>query len=132
MEVMMARAYGVDLRRRVVDAIEGGLSTRSAARRFCIGESTAGAWHRFWRKTGSYEAQRQGNRGGSVLDAHDGFLMELIEAQADITLAEMAEHLFKVHALRVDPSTIWYFLHRRGLTYKKRQPMRANRTGPTS
>ena len=94
MEVLMARAFGVDLRRRVVDAMEGGLSTRSAARRFSIGESTAGAWHRSWRKTGSYEAQRQGNRGGSVLDAHAGFRMELIAAQADINLAEMADHLF--------------------------------------
>lgn len=132
MEVMMARAYGVDLRRRVVDAIERGLSTRAAARRFSIGESTAGAWHRSWRKTGSYEAQRQGNRGGSVLDAHVGFLVDLIEAQADITLAEMAEQLFKARALRVDPSTIWYFLYRRGMTYKKRQPMRANRIDPIS
>ena len=99
----MARAYGVDLRRRVVEAIEGGLSTRAAARRFLIGESTAGAWHRWWRKTGSYEAQRQGNRGGSVLDAHDDFVMGLIEAQADITLAEMAERLREERSVRVDP-----------------------------
>jgi len=28
----MARAYSLDLRRRVVDAIEGGLSTREAGR----------------------------------------------------------------------------------------------------
>jgi transposase len=132
MEVMMARAYGVDLRRRVVEAIEDGLSTRAAARRFLIGESTAGAWHRWWRKTGSYEAQRQGNRGGSVLDAHDDFVMGLIEAQADITLAEMAERLREERSVRVDPSTIWYFLKRRGMTYKKRQRMPANRTVPTS
>ena len=39
----MARAYSLDLRRRVVDAIEGGLSTREAARRFAIGIATAGA-----------------------------------------------------------------------------------------
>ena len=103
-----------------------------AARRFLIGESTAGAWHRWWRKTGSYEAQRQGNRGGSVLDAHDDFVMGLIEAQADITLAEMAERLREERSVRVDPSTIWYFLKRRGMTYKKRQRMPANRTVPTS
>ena len=128
----MARAYGVDLRRRVVEAIEDGLSTRAAARRFSIGVSTAGAWHRVWRKTGSYEAQRQGNRGGSVLDAHDDFLMGLIETRADIALAEMAQRLCDERSLRVDPSTIWYFLKRRGMTFKKRQRMPANRTGPTS
>lgn len=39
----MARAYGVDLRKRVIEAIEEGLSTREAARRFSIGISTSGA-----------------------------------------------------------------------------------------
>ncbi|CTQ63494.1 Transposase [Roseibium album] len=52
----MARILSSDLRRRVIEAIEGGVSTRAAARRFSIGVSTAGSWHRHWRKTGSYEA----------------------------------------------------------------------------
>ena len=42
----MARAFGLDLRKQVIDAIEAGASTREAARRFAIGGSTAGAWHR--------------------------------------------------------------------------------------
>lgn len=33
----MARAYGVDLQKRVIEAIEEGLSTREAARRFRSG-----------------------------------------------------------------------------------------------
>jgi len=48
----MTRAFGVDIRQRVIDAIEGGMSTRAAARRYSIGESTAGAEHRRWRATG--------------------------------------------------------------------------------
>jgi len=129
MEGFMARAYGIDLRKRVVDAIEGGLSTRAAARRFSIGESTAGAWHRQWRKTGSYEARRQGGRNGSVLDPHEAFILGLIEEQADITLAEMADRLREDRSLRVDPSTIWYFLKRRRITYKKRPRTPASRSG---
>lgn len=123
----MARAYGVDLRKRVVDAIEGGLSTRKAARNFSVGISTAGAWHRTWRRTGSYEARRQGGRDGSVLDIHETFVLGLIEADADITLAEMADRLADERGLRVDPSTIWHFLKRRGMTYKKRRHMPASR-----
>ena len=42
----MARAFGLDLRKQVIDAIEAGASTREAARRSAIGGSTAGAWHR--------------------------------------------------------------------------------------
>ena len=56
----MARAYSEDLRRRVMVAIAGGLSTRAAARRFEIGESTAGAWHRLWRASGDCRARKQG------------------------------------------------------------------------
>ncbi len=119
----MARAYGSDLRQRVIAVIEGGMSTRAAARRFSIGESTAGSWHRHWRATGSFEPRRQGNQGGSVLDAHEGFLLGLMDEAADMSLAEMAERLEGERFLAVDPSTIWYFLHRRGITYKKRQLM---------
>lgn len=123
----MARAYGIDLRKRVVDAIEGGLPTRAAARNFSVGISTAGRWHRYWCRTGSYEAQRQGGRDGSVLDAHEAFILGLIEENADVTLAEMADALTEAHSLRVDPSTIWHFLKRRDMTYKKRQRMPQSR-----
>jgi len=56
----------------------------------------------------------------------------LIAEQADITLAEMVKRLEGERSLRVDPSTIWYFLHRRGITFKKRQRMRANKVVPMS
>jgi transposase len=45
----MGRALSEDLRWRVVLAIEDGMSTRDAARRFGVGLSTPGAWHRLWR-----------------------------------------------------------------------------------
>src|SRR3546814_7462744 len=47
-----------DLRGRVIAAIEDGVSTREAARRFRIGISTAGAWHRRYRETGETEARK--------------------------------------------------------------------------
>ena len=67
----MGRAYGIDLRARVVEAIEGGLSHRQAAERFCIAVSTAGNWHRLWRSLkGCADAARafaaNGNRSGAV------------------------------------------------------------------
>lgn len=90
----MARPYGIDLRRRMVNAIEDGMSTRAAARRFAIGESTAGAWHRRWRETGSHKPGRQGNQGGSRLNACEDFLIALMGADdKDITLTELAEAL---------------------------------------
>ena len=49
----MAKPYSVDLRERVVTAIEkGGLSRREAASRFGVGISTV-TWVRRFRRTGS-------------------------------------------------------------------------------
>ncbi|MEH2480509.1 transposase [Nitrobacteraceae bacterium AZCC 2146] len=38
----MGKPYSMDLRERVVSAIEGGVSTRQAAERFAIGIATPG------------------------------------------------------------------------------------------
>ena len=117
----MARAYSMDLRRRVVDAIEGGLSTREAARRFAIGIATAGAWHRLWRRTGDVRPGRQGQPKNSKLDPHEAFIVNLIEEIRDIALVEIAERLADQRGVSACPATIWYFLDKRGITYKKRR-----------
>jgi transposase len=125
---MMGRAFSADLRQRVIDAIESGMSTRATARRFSIGESTAGAWHRRWRQTGEAAARKQGQPGGSKLDAHEAFILGLIEADKDIALKEIGGRLEEAFGVKACPATIWYWLNRRGFTFKKRPPMRASRT----
>ena len=116
----MTRPLSLDLRRRVVAAIDQGLSTAQAAERFAIGKSTAGAWHRLWRATGDVFPGRQGNPGGSILDPYEAFLLDLIEETKDIALHEMAERLEVEHGLKTHPSTIWYFLDRRGITLDRK------------
>ena len=59
-------------------------------------------------------------------------LVGLIEDRADITLAEMVERLDADHAVRVQLSTLWSVLRKRGLTYKKRPRTRASRAAKTS
>ena len=122
----MARAYSLDLRRRVVNSIESGLSSHEAARRFAIGIATAGAWHRLWRRTGDVRPGRQGQPKRSKLDAHEEYILGLIEKKKDISLAEIAERLADKRDISVCPATIWYFFDKRGITFKKRQRMRAN------
>jgi transposase len=128
----MAGALSVDLRLRVVRAIEDGLSTREAARRFAIGIATAGAWHRLWRRTGGVEPGRQGHPVRSKLDAHEDFILGLVEAQKDIALGEIAERLAAEKGVAVAPSTVWHFFRKRSITYKKRLRMLPNRSGRTS
>ena len=122
----MARAYSLDLRKRVIEAISGGLSTREAARRFAIGISTSGAWYRAWRASGSLEPGRQGAPQGSKLDAHEAFILELVEAQRDITLAEIAARLEAERGVRSCVGTVHAFFKKRDITFKKRRRTRAS------
>ncbi|UVK48641.1 hypothetical protein BPNPMPFG_007053 (plasmid) [Mesorhizobium sp. AR07] len=77
-------------------------------------------------------ARKQGQPSRSKLDPHEAFILGLIEETPDITLAEIAERLAAGHGVRVVPSTIWMFLDRRCVTFKKRRRMPANNSAPTS
>jgi transposase len=124
---MMTRSLSADLRGRVIGAILEGLSTREAARRFRIGISTAGSWSRRYRATGETVARKQGRPSRSRLDPHEAFILALIEATPDITLAEIVERLTEERGMV--PSTVWMFLDKRRFTFKKRQRMPASSNG---
>ena len=115
----MGKPLGMDLRCRVIAAIEGGLSSRAAAARFAVGIATAGAWARMKRATGDVRPARQGPPAGSKLDPHEAFILGLITRTPDITLAEIAKQLAAECGVRAVPATIWYFLDKRGMTFKK-------------
>jgi transposase len=124
----MARAYSQDLRDRVIDA---GTSARAAAERFGIGIATAIVWVRRARQ-GERSARKQGQPKRSKLDTHRAFLLGLIEAQPDVTIAEMRERLRSEVGVSASVGTIWTFLDRAGLTFKKRPPTRPSGTARTS
>ena len=126
----MGKPYSMDLRERVIMAVEGGMSTRQAASRFCIGIATAGAWARLKRSTGAVRAAKQGKPKGSVLDAHADFIFALIDEVPDITLEEIAERLAQARAVKVVSTAVWKFLDRRDITHKKRPLTRASRSVP--
>ena len=128
----MVKPFSMDLRSRVVAAIEAGESHRAVAKRFFLGVSTVGHWYRRKQRTGSIAPAQMGPPEGSKLDAHEGLILGLVEDQKDITLHEIADRLEAECGMRVVPQTIWYWLDRRGITYKKRQRMRRNRSARTS
>lgn len=115
----MTRSLSTDLRQRVIAAIKDGMSTREAARHFRIGISTTGRWYRRYRATGEVTARKQGQPSRSKLDAHELFILGLIEDAPDITLAEIGERLATERGVRAAPSTVWLFLDRHGITFKK-------------
>ena len=116
----MARTLSTDLRTRVIAAVEGGLSRRAAAERFGIGVATAIRWVRTFRTTGAVGASpKGGDLRSHRIEAHREVLLRAITDQVDITIAELAELLAREHGLRVARSTVWRFLNRHGMTFKK-------------
>lgn len=127
----MARAYSLDLRKRVVASVSNGLSTHQAARQFSIGVATVGRWYRAWRDEQRLEPGRQGKPKRSKLDPYEAFILGLIEtADRDITLNEIAERLASEHAVHTCVSALHGFFKKRGITYKKRRLRRASKNVP--
>ena len=122
----MSHSLSKALRLRVLKVISEGLSTRQAARRFGIGVSTAGEWYRHYVEHGETAARKKGQPPGSKLDAHEAFILNLVEEKPDIALHEIAEQLASEFRLSVCKATVWHFFDKRGITFKKRQRMRAN------
>ena len=126
----MGKPYSMDLRERVVTAIEDGMSTRQAAKRFSVSISAAGAWARLKRATGSVHPAKQGKPKGSVLDAHADFILGALQETPDTTLDEMVERLRDECGVRVVCTAVWKFLDRRQQTHKKRPLTPASRSAP--
>jgi transposase len=116
----MARTLSQDLRARVIGAVEGGMSRRAAAERFEVGIATAIRWVREFRTTGAMAAKpKGGDQRSHRIEAYRAIIMGAIEAQVDITLVELADLLQREHGVSFAPSTIWRFLDRHDMTFKK-------------
>src|SRR3954471_391846 len=126
----MARAYSQDLRDRVIEARERGTSARKAAARFEVAASTAIKWLERLRDSGERSARRQGRRPGSKLDPHRDVLLAAVEAEPDSTLEELRRRVLEERGVRASISTIWTFLDRHDLTFKKKSAYAAEQDRP--
>ena len=116
----MAAALGQDLRLRVIAAVDSGASRRSAAERFGVGVATAIRWLGAWREEGRPTAlPMDGDVRSYRIEAFGDVILSAIEAQKDITLAELADMLRRDHGASFSSSTIWRLLDRHDVTFKK-------------
>jgi putative transposase len=114
----MGKPYSLDLRERVIAAIEGGMSRRKAAAHFDLGISTVINWARRVRETGSVAPGKMGgHKPKAIAGEHRDWLLARIK-EKDFTLrglvAELAER-----GLKVDYRTVWNFVHAEKLGFKK-------------
>jgi transposase len=116
----MGKTLSVDLRSRVIAAVEGGLSCHAAAAQFQIGIATAVRWVSVFRQTGAVSPKPKGGDTRSHrIEAYQTVILDAIQAQKDITLVELSELLRLDHGAAFAPSTLGRFLKRHAITFKK-------------
>jgi transposase len=127
----MTKALSVDLRRRVIGAIEEGASCRQAAARFGVSASSAIRWHALAKLVGNASPKQQGgDRRSARIEAHAVAILGALERKSDITLADLRAELAE-RGIAVSVAGLWRFFKRRRITLKKRPGMRPSRIVPT-
>ena len=126
----MTRPYSLDLRERVVAAVErDGLSRNQAAARFGIAVSTAVHWLRRYQTTGHVKPSKiGGHRKKTLRDEHAAWLITRCR-EREFTIGQLVAELLEVRGLKVDRHTVWDFLHAEGLSFKKK-PVRKGAGSP--
>jgi len=115
----MPAPMSMDLRRRIVGAVERGSSIREAARRFAVSPSAAIKLMQRVRATGSPAPARYGGHRRPLLEPHEAELRTLVEATPDITLAELKAELERRFGVVAGLSTLHKALRWIGLRHKK-------------
>ena len=112
----MPKAYSVDLRERVIEAVETGASRREAAERFEVSVSSAVKWLQGWREKRSAAPKL---RGGSIspLEEFATEILALVGEQPDRTLVETVATLRK-RRIKTSRSSLWRFFDRHNITLK--------------
>jgi transposase len=126
----MGKPYSLDLRERVCTYIAAGHSRRAAARIFGISAASAVRFAADQRDRGDVAPKPQGRPPGRYgkLAAHLDFLIDIVQAEPDITLRELSSALEETYGVSVQLSSIHRALERAGYSYKKR----AHRAGTGS
>jgi len=123
----MAKSLSIDLRQRVIAAIDGGLSCRQAAERFGVSAASAIRWRDRQQKAGDFAPKQQGgDRKSQRIEAHAQLILDTVAVKPDITLVELRGKLME-QGVAAGVASLWRFFDRRKITLKKRRRTRQNK-----
>jgi transposase len=115
---LMTRPLSIDLRERVIAAVLAGGSCRSVAARFDVAVSSVVKWSQRHRATGSVAPGKMGGHRKRVLEPHRAFIVDRINQVSHLTLHGLKAEL-AARGVMVSHNTVWEFLLREGLRFKK-------------
>ena len=107
--------YSMDLRSRVLRDSEAGLPSKEVAAKYLVSRAWVDRVKQRRRETGETTPRTQTKFRRRRLEGREAYLVALITARPDATLAELRDALRTTVAL----STVWREIDRLGLTVKK-------------
>ena len=122
----MAKPYSMDLRERAIARLGTGESVRTVAEALSVAPSSVVKWSQRHHETGSVApGQMGGHRPRKIIGEHEAWLRERTATGA-FTLRGLVCELSE-RGLKVDYRTVWDFVRREGLSFKKKHA--GQRTG---
>ena len=114
----MTQPYSSDLRERVVKAHLAGEPIRQVAARFGVSVSSVPKWVARFRATGSVVPGKIGGHRPWLLEPHRKLVHRLVAETPHLTIDRLRD-LLAAAGIVVSRDTIWRFLRREGLSFKK-------------
>jgi transposase len=102
------KPYSVDLRSRVLDAVDRGVPRKQVAKTFSVSLPSIKRWLKLRKETGGLQPRRQGVPGPPPLKgaALAAWLPEQLKNNPDLTLEEHCEAFEDERAMRVSTATM--------------------------
>jgi transposase len=113
------RAYSVDLRHRVLAAVDRGMSRQHIVATFGISLATLKRWLVLRRDTNDLTPKSAPGRQRTITFEHHAALWAQLEANRDATLKRQTQLWNAAQGLAVSPWTLGRASRRLGWTYKK-------------
>lgn len=123
------KAISLDLRRRIIEALEEESSSLKVAKRFKVSGSAVRKLRMKMETTGEFAAGKAPGRERLVQGTYERKLRRLVERYPDATLVILCELLADETELAISETTMWRQLRRMGLTLKKNPSTRPSETG---
>jgi transposase len=113
------KAYSVDLRERVLAALERGTSRAGVVEAFQVSEGSITRWLRARRERGDLSPRRPPGRPATIRPEHDAALRAQVEAHPDATLEEHAANWNSANGTNLSQWALGRAIRARRLTRKK-------------
>jgi len=120
------KAYSLDFRQKILDTyLQGGISQRQLAKRFCVSLSFVEKLLKQYKETQSIAPKLRTKQTSTKLNLEQlNILQEIVEAKNDATLSEIRLIIEEKTGITIGISTVDRMLRKMKISPKKHDPLR--------